>query len=126
MEYVLTYPNKEVKVAINKYLLEYFLRNKIEGIKAQKSLREALRKTDLNALEKTLKSLFASIPYDWYRGDTIANYEGYYASVVYSFLAGAGFNLVPEDITSKGRIDLTIIHEERVYIIEFKVIELEG
>lgn len=65
------------------------------GNKSTKSIRVALRKTDLTALDKTLKSLFASIPYDWYRSNTIANYESYYTSVVYSFLAGAGFNLIP-------------------------------
>jgi len=46
--------------------------------------------------------------------------------VVYSFLAGAGFELIPEDITSKGRIDLTIIFERKCYLLEFKVVEMEG
>ncbi|MDT8442425.1 MAG: PD-(D/E)XK nuclease domain-containing protein [Desulfuromonadales bacterium] len=53
--------------------------------------------------------------------NTISSYEGYYASVVYAYLASLGVDLTCEDTTSKGRIDLTIRMPERVYIIEFKV-----
>jgi len=70
-----------------------------------------------------LRSLFASIPYEWYRKNNLSEYEGYYASVVYSFLAGTGLEVVAEEYTSKGRIDLVVRVEGKVYIIEFKVME---
>jgi hypothetical protein len=46
--------------------------------------------------------------------------------VVYSFLAGAGLDMVAEDYTSHGRIDLALFYEGRAYLLEFKVVELEG
>jgi len=91
-----------------------------------RTLKLRLREGKVETLRETLKSLFAGIPYEWYRKNEIAHYEGFYASVVYSFLFGAGFELIPEDITSKGRIDLTFFYEGRCYLLEFKVVELEG
>ena len=32
-----------------------------------------------------------------------------------------GLDLIPEDVTSRGRIDLTVKTDEAIYIIEFKV-----
>jgi hypothetical protein len=49
--------------------------------------------------------------------------EGYYASVFYSYFASLGFNIVCEDITNKGRIDMTVLFNNQVYIFEFKVVE---
>ena len=42
--------------------------------------------------------------------------------MVYSFLAGTGLEIVAEEYTSKGRIDLIVRVDEKVYVIEFKVI----
>ena len=48
-------------------------------------------------------------------------YEGYYASVVYTYLASLGLKLIAEDVTNKGRIDLSLFIGDKIYIIEFKV-----
>ena len=52
-------------------------------------------------------------------------YEGYYSSVIYAYLASLGLEIIAEDTTNKGRIDLTLKfpYNEKVYIFEFKVIE---
>ncbi|HFE39212.1 MAG TPA: hypothetical protein ENK06_12465, partial [Gammaproteobacteria bacterium] len=42
-------------------------------------------------------------------------------SVAYTYFASLGFPLIPEDVTNKGRIDLTIKLPKRIIIIEFKV-----
>ncbi|MEJ5173561.1 MAG: AAA family ATPase, partial [Hydrogenothermaceae bacterium] len=123
--YYLTYPNKEVKISLNNYITKYLTQRGFEAVRLTTKLYIGLREGKVEILRDTLKSLFASIPYEWYRSNEISNYEGYYASVVYSFLAGAGFDMIAEDYTSKGRIDLTIMYEGRCYIIEFKVVELE-
>ncbi|MDW8136766.1 MAG: PD-(D/E)XK nuclease domain-containing protein [Thermodesulfobacterium sp.] len=73
-----------------------------------------------------MRALFASIPYEWHRKSELFHYEGYYVSVVYSFLCGAGFQVIGEDFTNKGRIDLTILMPDKAYILEFKVVEDEG
>jgi len=125
MKYYLSYPNKEVKIALNLHLLSY-LTSLDDILERREELIEALKNADLERFKQILKSFFANIPYEWYRKNEIAHYEGYYASVVYSFLAGAGFELIPEDITSKGRIDLTVLFEGKCYLFEFKVVEMEG
>jgi len=53
--------------------------------------------------------------------NNISSYEGYYASVIYAYLASLGLETIAEDVTNKGRIDFTIKFKNRVYIIEFKV-----
>ena len=56
------------------------------------------------------------------KNNYIENYEGFYASVIYGYFAGSGFDkIIAEDATSVGRIDLSIFIDERVYIFEFKV-----
>jgi len=123
--YYLTYPNIEVKISLNSYVVSYLTQKGFEATRFVASLIKGLKEGNVEAYKDALKSLFASIPYEWYRSNEIAQYEGYYASVVYSFLAGAGFDMVAEDYTSTGRIDLTILYEQRCYILEFKVVELE-
>jgi hypothetical protein len=79
-------------------------------------------KSDLIQLEEVLKSLFASIAYNNFTNNYIENYEGFYASVVYAYFAGAGFESVKaEDATNHGRIDLTVFMKNKVYVFEFKV-----
>jgi hypothetical protein len=48
-------------------------------------------------------------------------YEGFYASVIYIYLQSLGLDIVGEDVTNKGRIDLTIKLDNIIYILEFKV-----
>ncbi|GIX41702.1 MAG: hypothetical protein KatS3mg129_1435 [Leptospiraceae bacterium] len=123
--YNLSYPNKEVKISLNDYLGRYLTNLSSEKERLTQKLEEILGNGEIIEFKEILQSLFSSIPYEWYKKNEISGYEGYYASVVYSFLAGAGFNIIAEDYTSEGRIDLTIQYKEKCYIIEFKVIEIE-
>ena len=81
----------------------------------------SLESENLEKFKETLYNLFASIPYNNYTNNEIAKYEGYWASLVYCYLAGSGLNIIAEDVTNRGRIDLSIIFDDKVYIIEFKV-----
>lgn len=123
--YYLSYPNKEVQIALNDYISAYLTQAETEKQRLAERLEDCLERNDLEGFKEILRSLFASIPYEWYRSNEIAKYEGYYASVVYSFLAGAAFDIVAEDYTSKGRTDLTIMYGNKCYVMEFKVVELE-
>jgi len=86
-------------------------------------LYRLLSKADVSKLETLLHALFASIPYDWQRNNAIAQYEGYYASVFYSYFAALGLDIRLEDITNKGRIDMAVLFNQQVYLFEFKVVE---
>ena len=56
--------------------------------------------------------------------DDIASYEGFYASVFYSYFAGLGLDVVVEDSSSHGRLDMALRFNGQVYLFEFKVVEL--
>lgn len=59
----------------------------------------------------------------------MADFEGYYASVLYAFFASLNAQVIPEDISNRGQADLTVILEHRIYVMEIKVTdatELEG
>ena len=124
LKYLLGWPNLEVKVSFNNYLLNTFL----EPYRKEKELDkvyEALEKNDLPALKEAFCSFFASIPHDWYRRSEIQNYEGFYASVFYAYFAALGVDVVVEEATSHGRLDMAVIFDDRCYLFEFKVVELE-
>jgi hypothetical protein len=102
-------------------VLSYLTGQESEKANFQSDIYEFLTQGDLSGFEKTLKSLFASIPYTNYVNNTISSYEGYYASVIYAYLASLGLDIVAEDVTNKGRIDLTLRLEDFIFILEFKV-----
>jgi predicted type IV restriction endonuclease len=87
---------------------------------------KALKSRDMDTVQNLFKSLLSAIPGEWYMNNQLDRYEGYYASVVYAFLASLGFDLRPEESSSHGRCDLVVDTREVVYIIEFKVTELTG
>ncbi|MCK5354000.1 MAG: ATP-binding protein [Methyloprofundus sp.] len=121
--YYLTYPNREVKASLNYYLLENLTHaNLTQGTQNQMQIYKALAAANLEALQQALRAIFASIPNDWYRKNQIANYEGYYASIVYSCFCALGLTVIAEDTTNLGRIDLTVIVDNNVFIIEFKAV----
>jgi hypothetical protein len=121
--YTLSYPNYEVKVSLNNFFLLHFVPDRSLKDKTENEIEKALRDNQIEKLKDILHRFFASIPYDWYRKNDLESYEGFYASIVYALFSGAGFETVAEDTTNKGRIDLTIIYNNKAYIIEFKVVE---
>ncbi len=119
--YRLKIPNKEIQLCLNELFIDYLTDQRHAKMAWQDKLYDNLADADLTAFQQSLSSLFASIPYRNYANKIIEKYEGYYASVVYTYLASLGIPLVAEDITNKGRIDLSIQLPGKVYIIEFKV-----
>ena len=121
--YTLGFPNREVREAFNRQIL-----NLLQGDADTVSLpviREAMESGDCNLLRTIFHSFFASIPYDWYRKNPIARYEGYYASVVYTYFASLGYEVIPEDTSNKGRVDLTVMTRTGIWIFEFKVLGID-
>ena len=125
LEYSLGYPNREVESALNDALLKGLMGDPMQADRAVARLYDILVAADFPALRAHLDSLFAAIPYQWHTGNPIARYEGYYASVFYSHLAALGLDLTPEEASRAGRIDLTLKFNGRIWLFEFKVLELE-
>ncbi len=122
--YQLKCPNKEIQSSLNELFINYLTSQTVDAIVYQDYLYDALT-DDISALKTSLISLFASIPYNNYANKVIENYEGYYASVVFTYLMSLGYPCIAEDVTQKGRIDLTIKLDNRIVIIEFKVDQKE-
>ncbi|MEM6319615.1 MAG: ATP-binding protein [Bacteroidota bacterium] len=123
MQYELTIPNKEVQTSLTSLLITHLTGERMQKIQTQRKLVDVLQKADTKALKDLLISLFASIAHHNYTNNSIAHYEGYYASVIYAYLASLGYPIIPEDITNKGRIDLTLKLPDKTYIFEFKAVD---
>jgi hypothetical protein len=123
--YVLSYPNFEVRVSFNDAFLTHLMSPAVKD-RAELGIVRALEKGDLGKIEEILYSFFAGIPAEWYRKNETERYEGFYASVVYALFNGSGLQTITEDAGSTGRIDLTVIHRGKVYVMEFKVVEGEA
>ena len=119
--YKLVCPNHSVRSALQKNLFRHYTGNKDASFRS--NTYRALSNADLEAIEAELKRLFPSIAADNYRRNNIARFEGYYASVIYSFFAGMGITVIPEDVGNLGRIDLTVQLANHTYIIEFKMVK---
>ena len=119
--YKLVCPNYSVRSSLQKSLFKYYTNYRIANYRS--AMYRALRDAQLDVIESELKRLFASIATDNYRRNDIAHFEGYYASVVYSFFAGMGLTVIAEDVVNLGRIDLTIQLADHTYVIEFKVVK---
>ncbi len=120
--YHLSYPNLEVKTALNEHIFEFLL---TDNTLDKTPIFDAIEFRDMKQFENAIRQLFAMLPNDSYRKNQMQNYEGYYANVIYAYFAGLGIEFIAEDVTNLGRIDLTIATPDmsQVYIIEFKVLE---
>ena len=121
IEYKLKLPNKEVQQSLNDVILDFLTNQRVEKSRHQDAIYDAIVDMQLDDLESSLKNMFASIPYNNYVSNNIAHFEGYYASVIYTYFQSLGFEIIAEDVTNKGRIDLTIKLIDAIYVIEFKV-----
>jgi hypothetical protein len=116
-EYKLGFPNKEVRISFNEDILSILLAKDLRENIAD-NIIEILKKQEIEKLKEQIEILISNISYVHFKQ------ESSYVIAVFSMLYSTGLNVITEDNTSKGRIDLTIIvNNSIVYIIEFKVIE---
>ena len=127
--YRLGYPNREVRQSLNEYLLSHLVQDAERQMANSMRLARLLETVDCEGLRDLFHAFFASIPYEWHTSNDIANYEGYYASVFYSYFAALGYEITVEESTveessSHGRLDMAVRAGGQVYLFEFKVVEL--
>ncbi len=119
--YKLRVPNLEVQASLNLLFSAYLTDKVTEDIVARNDIVKSLYNNNFEKVEALLRTLFSSIPYDNHVGNTMSNYEGYYASVIYAYLAALGVPLLSEDHSNLGRADMTMFFPNSIIIIEFKV-----
>jgi len=120
INYKLKLPNKEVKLSFNDFIIDRLFGDRDKNSK-KIDIYKALVDKDLESFKTSLISLFASIPYNNYTNNQMQNSEGFYATVIYVYLQSLGIEIIGEDVTNRGRIDLTIKFLNSIYIVEFKV-----
>ena len=122
--YRLGYPNREVRQSLNRVLLRHLVQDAERQTANSIRLARLLGAHDCAGLEELFHAFFASIPYEWHTSNDIANYEGYYASVFYSYFAALGYEIAVEESSSHGRLDMAVCTGGHVYLFEFKVAEM--
>ena len=124
--YRLGYPNREVRQSLNDVLLRNLVRDDDRQTANSTRLEDLLEAADCAGLQELFQAFFASIPYEWHTNNDIARYEGYYASVFYSYFAALGYDIVVEESSAAGRLDMAVRTGRHVYLFEFKVTEQAG
>ena len=122
--YRLDYPNREVRQSLNRVLLRHLVQDPAQQTANSMRLARLLEAHDCAGLKELFHAFFASIPYQWYTNNDIARYEGFYASVFYSYFAALGYEIAVEESSSHGRLDMAVRTGGHVYLFEFKVVEM--
>jgi len=122
--YRLGYPNREVRQSLNRSLLGHLVQDRTRQTANSLRLIQLLEANDFDGLKTLFHAFFASIPHQWHTNNHIADYEGYYASVFYSYFAALGLDIKVEDSSSHGRLDMAVRFGGHVYLFEFKVVEM--
>ena len=122
--YRLGYPNREVRQGLNRVLLRHLVQDAERQMANSMRLARLLAAHDCAGMKELFHAFFASIPYHWYTNNDIADYEGYYASVFYSYFAALGYEIAVEESSSHGRLDMAVRTGGHVYLFEFKVAEM--
>jgi hypothetical protein len=121
--YRLKIPNQEVRLALNDYFIEDYTGISADLKSMQGDLYNALSTGNIASFEQHIRALFAGIPWRNFTNNDLANFEGYYASVLYAFFASLNAQIIPEDITNHGQADMTILLGNHIYVMEIKVVD---
>jgi hypothetical protein len=115
-------PNQEVRQALANHLVDaYTGRLPSERLNWQQAIYDPLTQGDVAGLIAAIQRLFAGIPWRNFTGNDLPEAEGYYASVLYAFFASLNAEIIPEDVSNQGQVDLTIKLADYIYVIEIKL-----
>ncbi|MFN4152391.1 MAG: PD-(D/E)XK nuclease domain-containing protein, partial [Candidatus Sericytochromatia bacterium] len=122
-DYVLSYPNKEVKDSLLKYILNDYIGKILTSEISIKALLKALQRKNIDDFINILKSIFASIPNQIHpeKNNTVSNKEYYYHTIFHLIFTLIGVKISSEVSVSKGFIDSVVETNDTVYIFEFKL-----
>ncbi len=123
----LGFPNKEVRVSFNRDILYNLVKQKSKVNVIAEKIIEILKTEKIEELKEQIEILISAISYMYLKE------EYSYVIAVFSMIYTTGLNVIIEDNTSKGRIDLTMVVDKKVVyifhitfvIMEFKVLENE-
>ncbi|MDR2437102.1 MAG: ATP-binding protein [Endomicrobium sp.] len=115
-QYIIDFPNYEVKSSfLSSLMKEYSSRQSEEINGINKKIRKALEGKSSEDLGKSLRELFANIPYD-----LTTKKESYYHSLFLLSARMSGYEVDGEVHTDKGRIDAVLKKGKEVIVVEIK------
>lgn len=114
-------PNQEVRVALNNQFIDAYTDITSHRLRYKTGLYDSLCAGDLEGMVSLIKRLFASIPWRNFTKNDLPEAEGYYASVLYAFFASLNAEIIPEDITNHGQVDMTVKLCGYTYVMEIKL-----
>jgi len=120
--YKLDYPNQEVRISLNRGLLQYLGKTVKNATQRSRDLCILLEANDFNGFAETLRAYLASIPYQWHNKD-LARYEAWYAGLLHMGLRAIGVEVRSEDSSSRGRSDLVVLTGGQVFLFAFKMVD---
>ena len=123
--YRLDYPNHEVELSLSQGLLRYMTEDP-DADETGEQLLKLLAATDFDGFAVTLRAYLAGISYPWHDSGNLGRYEAWYASWLYMGFKAIGADVRVEEVTSRGRSDLVLLHAGQVFVMEFKVVADES
>ena len=119
--YRLDYPNQEVRVSLNRGLLQSLGKTVAEARGQGRDLCARLEANDFEGFAETLKAYLASLPYQWHATGDLARYEAWSASLLQMCFRAIGVDVRAEEATSHGGADMVVHTGGQVFILEFKM-----
>ena len=117
-QYILNYPNEEVRRSFTRYLLDNFAETEQQDLDERKAaLFRSLQIYDIDGFIAGVNSLLASIPYQIIPKEN----ENYYSSLIYVLLRTLGYMVISELSSYHGRADAVIKTKDYIYIFEYKM-----
>jgi len=116
--YTLDYPNEEVRLSLNQYLLEAFRQKENEEVVPFiLRLRNALQINDLATAIEIINVVFSSLPYDLWQREN----ERFYHALLHLTFTLLGVYVQSEVHTARGRCDALVHTKDYIYAFEFKL-----
>ncbi len=118
--YPLNYPNFEVRSSFNAELAENLTKRGREIAEAGNKLIQALGRNDFPAFKMAIQAMLEGIPHAWHASGGLGRYESWYTSLLYMCPRTTPVELQAKEMTSHGRSDMVLLHENQVFVLEFK------
>ncbi|MCY4444426.1 MAG: AAA family ATPase [Proteobacteria bacterium] len=117
-QYLLEYPNLEMRNGAYYGLLEYLTGDFDKAKKQGETLVSFLANNNFDGFKETFYAFLSSIPYE---NKKKSNVKGYYNSIIQGMLYAIGIEYNAEKSSSLGKCDLVIFYKHQVFVVEFKM-----
>ena len=116
--YTLDIPNREIRVGLYRSLLPHYLATKsVMGNTTIAKMSVLLKRGKVEDALVMLRDFLETVPYC-----DNTNYEGHYQQMLYIIFALlTNYNILVEQHTAKGRIDITLETADTIYVMELKL-----